>query len=80
MLLERLGAVPTVTPSLDIQLCNVLLEETVVKEEIMHLHLCAQCGAVITIDEGRTCPHKSDHQEGLCEPCAQAQPRLYEIV
>jgi hypothetical protein len=46
----------------------------------MHLHLCHQCRAVITVDEGRTCPSKSDHEEGLCEACAQAQPGSDEIV
>ena len=51
-----------------------------VKEEIVHLHLCSQCRAVITVDEGRTCPSNSDHEEGLCEACAQAQPGSDEIV
>jgi hypothetical protein len=45
----------------------------------MHLHLYTQCRAVITVDEGRTCPHNSDHEEGLCEACAQAQPGPDEI-
>ena len=39
----------------------------------MHLHLCSQCGAVITVDEGRTCLLNSDHEQGLCEACAQRQ-------
>ena len=40
----------------------------------MHFHLCSQCRVVITVDEGRTCPHHNDHEAGLCEECAQAQP------
>ncbi len=25
----------------------------------MHLHLCSQCRAIITVDEGRNCPSTS---------------------
>ncbi len=46
----------------------------------MHLHLCSQCRAIITVDEGRNCPSTSDHEEGLCEACAQAQPASDDIV
>jgi hypothetical protein len=40
----------------------------------MHFHLCSQCKVVITVDEGRTCRHSNDHEEGLCDECSQAQP------
>src|SRR6266851_3882258 len=33
----------------------------------MHLHLCSQCRAIITVDEGRNCPSTSDHEEMLAE-------------
>jgi len=46
----------------------------------MHLHLCSQCRAVITVDEGHKCPNNNDHEEGLCEPCALAQPSSEEII
>ena len=48
--------------------------ELLVKEEAMHFHFCSECTVVITIDEGRICPQSNDHEEGLCEECAQAQP------
>lgn len=50
------------------------------KEADMHLHLCSQCRAIITVDEGRTCPSNNDPDEGLCEACALAQPRFDEII
>ncbi len=40
----------------------------------MHRHLCSQCGAVVTLEDNRKCPNNSDHQDGLCEDCALAQP------
>jgi hypothetical protein len=46
----------------------------------MHFHLCSQCRAVITVDENRKCPNNGDHEEGLCEACALAQPGSDEIV
>jgi hypothetical protein len=46
----------------------------------MHLHLCSQCSAVITIDEGARCPRNTDHEEGLCEACALAQPGSDELA
>jgi hypothetical protein len=39
----------------------------------MHLHLCSECSAVITVDEGRKCPRNRDHEQGPCDACAQAQ-------
>ena len=68
------------TPNLGIRPCAGCWKSLSVKEENMHLHLCSQCRAVITVDEGRTCPGKSDHEEGLCEACAQAQPGPDESV
>ena len=56
------------------------MEDLSNEEKIMHMHLCAQCRAIITVDEGRTCPRNSDHEEGLCEACAQAQPGSDDIV
>jgi hypothetical protein len=46
----------------------------------MHRHICSECKAVITIDAGHKCPSKSDHDAGLCEACALAQPGSDEIV
>jgi hypothetical protein len=46
----------------------------------MHLHLCSQCGAIITIDDGHKCPNNTDHEDGLCESCALAQPGFDEII
>jgi hypothetical protein len=46
----------------------------------MHSHRCSECNAVITLDQGPTCPRKSDHEQGLCEACAQAQPGPDEIL
>jgi hypothetical protein len=40
----------------------------------MHRHFCSQCGAVVTLDDNRRCPNSSDHEDGLCETCALAQP------
>jgi hypothetical protein len=47
----------------------------------MHLHLCSECRAVITVDEGRKCPPRNgDHEHGLCDACAQAQRGSDDIV
>jgi hypothetical protein len=46
----------------------------------MHLHLCSECRAVITVDEGRKCPRNSDHEQGLCDACAHAQRGWDDIV
>jgi hypothetical protein len=48
--------------------------ESPAKENAFHFQFCSQCSVVITVDEGRTCSHRNDHEEGLCEECAQAQP------
>jgi hypothetical protein len=42
----------------------------------MHLHLCSRCRAVITVDEGVTCPPNLEQEEGLCDACGQAQPGM----
>jgi hypothetical protein len=56
------------------------LKGFIIKEDVMHLHLCSECNAVITVDQGRECPSKRDHEDGLCEACAQAQAGSDEIV
>lgn len=66
--------------NVDIQPCNSGKKILSVKEAFMHLHLCSQCRAVITVDEGYKCPNHSDHEEGLCDACALAQPGCEEIV
>ena len=40
----------------------------------MHRHLCSQCGAVVALEENKRCLNDSDHQDGLSEACASAQP------
>jgi hypothetical protein len=56
------------------------LRETIGRESTMHLHLCARCRAAITVDRGRKCLSKGDHDDGLCEACALAQPSTDEFV
>jgi len=45
----------------------------------MHLHLCSGCGAAITVDRGIKCLSNGDHDDGLCEACAFAQPGADEF-
>jgi hypothetical protein len=39
------------------------------KEALMHRHMCSQCGAVVTLEDGDMCPSNRDHEDGLCEAC-----------
>src|SRR5215472_6070387 len=54
--------------------------QTITRECTMHSHLCSLCRAAITVDEGRKCPNRDDHDDGLCEACALAQPGPDEFV
>jgi hypothetical protein len=44
----------------------------------MHRHLCSQCRAVITLDEGGKCQRDAYHKDGFCEACALTQAGLEE--
>jgi hypothetical protein len=46
----------------------------------MHQHLCSNCRAVITLDEGGKCQRNVDHEDELCEACALTQPGLKETI
>ncbi len=54
--------------------------ETIARGSTMHSHLCSRCRAAITVDEGGKCLSCSDHDDGLCEACALAQPGPDEFV
>ena len=45
-----------------------------------HQHLCSNCRAVITLDEGGKCQRNVDHEDELCEACALTQPGLKETI
>ena len=47
---------------------------TSISLELMRLHECSQCRAVIAVDEEPKRPSDNDREGGLCEECAQAQP------
>jgi hypothetical protein len=51
-----------------------------ISESTMHFHLCSGCGAANTVDRGIKCLSNGDHDDGLCEPCAFAQPSADEYV
>jgi hypothetical protein len=57
-----------------------LSEFSQLRRAFMHLHVCSQCLAVITIDEGHKCRKHCDHEEGLCEACALPQPGSDDIA
>jgi hypothetical protein len=47
---------------------------TSISQELMRLHVCSQCRAVITVDAEPTRPSDNDCEGGLCKECALAQP------
>jgi hypothetical protein len=46
----------------------------------MHSHLCSECSAIVTFGDDLSCLTSNDHEDGLCEACAQAQEGSDEIA